>query len=156
MKRTRTSIFTSDLRQSRVLPICICAFTIDLKLIPNPFIFLVLRALYYSIFLLLFLTFLTNDSFHSLSFSELFALVSSLGQLSWSLGASSLLWPLHAFTQICLTHNRTQLLAEGPWNHPQSPAPPASLTLTPSVWVEVRVQINCNMRQIKCDPVRGC
>lgn len=150
MKRSRTqnSIFTSDLRQSRVLPI-------DLKLIPNPFIFLVLRALYYSIFLSLFLTFLTNDSFHSLSFGELFALVSSLGQLSWSLGASSLLWPLHAFTQICLTHNRTQLLAEGTWNHPHSP-PFASLTPTPSVWVEVRVQINCNMRQIKCDPVRGC
>lgn len=113
MKRTRTSIFTSDLRQSRVLPICICAFTIDLKLIPNPFILQVLRALQYLIFLSLLLTFLSYDCFHSLSFSELLALVSSLGQLSWSLGASSLLWPLHAFTQICLTHNQTQLLAEG-------------------------------------------
>lgn len=40
--------------------------------------------------------------------------------------------------------------------HIPLPRPPASLTLTPSVWVEVRVQINCNMRQIKCDPVKGC
>lgn len=90
--------------------------------------------------------------------------MSALGRLIWNLSSvaaclAPFVYLLSPFTPSarCIIEkpNRTQLLAEGTRKQPEAPtATPLPSTIPNRVRVGVRVHINCNMRQIKCDPVR--